>query len=239
MWHDRTGRGVRVAVVDSGIHPTHPHVGGRVDGGCLVADDDAPGGDWLDRLGHGTAVAAAILEKAPDATLYAVKVFDGALSTSAARVARAIRVAADAGADVINLSLGTPRQEQAALLEAAVDYAAARGAVLVSAEESDGVTWLPGSLPEVIGVRLDWSCPRDRCRVEHGPARDGVVTSGYARPIPGVPLDANLKGISFAVAAVSGFVTRVREALPGAGAAAILTELARRSTKSQCFSSIS
>ena len=75
MWPDRTGRGVRVAVVDSGIHPTHPHVGGRVDGGCLVIDDDAPGGDAalgflhcsdeiVDRIGAGDGwVQLALCEK--------------------------------------------------------------------------------------------------------------------------------------------------------------------------------
>ena len=39
----------------------------------------------MDRLGHGTAVAAAIKEKAPDAEIYAVKVFDRALSASVTR----------------------------------------------------------------------------------------------------------------------------------------------------------
>jgi len=182
--------------------------------------------NWLDRLGHGTAVAAAILERAPEAELNAVKVFDGSLSTTAGQVAHGIRVAADAGADVINLSLGTPRPEHAPTFLAAVEYAAARGAVIVSAQESDGVAWLPGSLPGVIGVRLDWACPRDSFRVSRSESRVRILASGYARPIPGVPLEANLKGISFAVAAISGFVARLREAVPGAGHAALEALLA-------------
>jgi subtilisin family serine protease len=54
----RSGRGVTVAVLDSGIHAAHPHVGG-IDGGISFATSGEPD-DLTDRLGHGTAVAAAI-----------------------------------------------------------------------------------------------------------------------------------------------------------------------------------
>ena len=45
---------LRIAVIDSGVNPSHPHIA-RVDGGW-------PENDFLDRLGHGTAVMAAIQE---------------------------------------------------------------------------------------------------------------------------------------------------------------------------------
>jgi len=61
-----TGRGVRVAVVDSGVHATHPHVGG-VEQSIAVREDGSLDQDVVDRLGHGTAVTAAIREKSPDA----------------------------------------------------------------------------------------------------------------------------------------------------------------------------
>src|SRR6185503_10883407 len=88
----RTGRGVTVAVIDSGIHATHPHVGGVAGGVCLVPGADA--GDHVDRIGHGTAVAAAIREKGPGADLLAVRVFDRQLSTTSDILARAIEWAA-------------------------------------------------------------------------------------------------------------------------------------------------
>ena len=53
-----TGRGVRIVVVDSGVHASHPHVGG-VAGGVSVTAAGKLGDDYVDRLGHGTAVAAA------------------------------------------------------------------------------------------------------------------------------------------------------------------------------------
>ena len=132
-----TGRGVRVAVVDSGVNATHPHVG-AVAGGIAIDEHGIEHADYLDRLGHGTAVTAAIREKAPDAELFAVKVFDRSLSTNMASLVAGIDWAANAGAHLINLSLGTPRQVHEPALSDAVERAAARGALIVSAYEDGG-----------------------------------------------------------------------------------------------------
>src|SRR6185369_7381567 len=94
-------------------------------------------GDFVDRIGHGTAVAAAILEKAAGIDLVAVRVFDRTLATSADVLARGIAWAASHGARLINLSLGTSNPARAAVLGAAVEEAVAAGAILVSAFESD------------------------------------------------------------------------------------------------------
>ena len=130
LFAGRTGRGVTVAVLDSGIHGDHPHVGG-VQGGMSFVGDASD--DTLDRIGHGTAVAAAIREKSPDAALLAVRVFERQLATNVDVLARAIAWAADNGAALINLSLGTANAAHAARLAEAVDYALGRGAVVVSA----------------------------------------------------------------------------------------------------------
>ena len=61
LFAGRTGAVVRIAVVDSGIAPAHPHVGDVAIGVSLVFSV----GDTLDRIGHGTAVAAAIGKKRP------------------------------------------------------------------------------------------------------------------------------------------------------------------------------
>ena len=78
------------------------------------------GGDLTDRLGHGTAVAGAIHEKAPDAALLAVKVFDRSLKTSGRALVEAIRWAAGARVAIINLSLGTSNREHEVALAGAV-----------------------------------------------------------------------------------------------------------------------
>ena len=206
-----TGKGVRVAVIDSGVHPTNPHIGGVPISGVRIGADGEIDGDFVDRIGHGTAVAAAILEKAPAIDLVAVRVFDRSLATSADVLARAISWAANNGASLINLSLGTSNPARSAVLRAVVDDAVAAGAIVVSAFESDSVIWLPGSLPNVVGVTLDPACDRHAVVVAAdatlGSVRLGA--SGYPRPIEGVPVERNLSGISFAVANATGFLARL------------------------------
>jgi len=204
----RTGRGVRIAVVDSGIASGHPHVG-IVTGGLRIGRNGEEDNDWGDRIGHGTAVAAAIREKAPEAELLAFRVFERELSTTADALSVAIRRAADHGAQLINLSLGTVNPAHVDHLSRAVEYASERGALVVSARELDGTPWLPGALAGVMGVRLDWDCPRDEIHLTQDDAGGVVaIASGYPRPIPGMPPDRNLKGISFAVANVTGVLGR-------------------------------
>ena len=211
-----TGAGVRVAVIDSGVHPANPHIGGVPVWGVRVSGDGETDGDFVDRIGHGTAVAAAILEKAPGIELVAVRVFERTLATSGEVLAQAITWAATKGARLINLSLGTSNPARAARLAEAVGDATAAGAFVVSARESDGVQWLPGSLPGVVGVTLDASCARDEvvATVDDSGSTAitvGLAASGYPRPIPGVPVERNLSGISFAVANATGFLARLLE----------------------------
>ena len=205
--------GVAVAVVDSGIHPNHPHVG-RVAAGVGIGPDGRAHDDFIDRLGHGTAVAAAILDQAPNSALHVIKVFDRELSTSADALVAGIDWAAHAGVRVINLSLGTANAAHADALRGAVARAADAGAVIVAAAADEDERWLPGSLPGVVPVTLDWSCPRDRHRWSRVDGAVVFATSGYPRPIPGVSPERNVKGISFAVANLSGSLARALESQP-------------------------
>jgi hypothetical protein len=211
----RTGRGVRVAVVDSGMHAAHPHVGGAVAEGVGFDAEGRMGGDTVDRLGHGTAVAAAIREKAPEAELLAVKVFDRSLSTTGRALVEAIRWAAGARAALVNLSLGTANPDHEAALSAAVREATALGAIVLAAAPDGQVRWLPGALPGVAAVALDWDCPRDRCHVSDAPGGGlSLRASGFPRPIPGVPPERNEKGRSFAVANATGRLALAIEGRP-------------------------
>ena len=229
-----TGRGVRVAVVDSGVHGGHPHVGG-VAGGIHIAPDGAEKRDFTDRIGHGTAVAAAIREKAPDAEIWAVRVFGARLSTTASTLFRAIEWAAGRGVDLINLSLGTDRPEHRSAMAAVVGRAAGRGSLVVSPAVHEGREWLPGCLPGTAGVELDRECAREELRVGGtgggGASGEGTAApalrfhaSGYPRPIPGVSPELNLQGVSFAAANVTGFLARGLEG--GTGPARLVASLA-------------
>jgi subtilisin family serine protease len=210
-----TGRSLRIAVIDSGVHPRHPHIGG-IEAGVAFDDAGAPHDDTVDRLGHGTAVAAAIHEKAPDAALVIIKVFDRQLAATGTALAAAMSYAIEAGAHLINLSLGTTNDAHRPAFEALVAKAAARGAWVVAAAPAAGRQWLPGAVAGVIAVDLDWSCARDECLVDRDDdERIRVRASGYARPIPGVPLEQNLKGQSLAVANATGLLALVFDEMRG------------------------
>lgn len=169
----------------------------------------------MDRLGHGTAVAAAIHEKAPDAVLLAAKVFDRSLSASVTALVAAIDWTIGRRVRLVNLSLGTSDAAHEAALSGAVERAVGAGVVIVAAIDEKGPRWLPGSLPGVVPVQLDWDCPRHEIRAVHDGGSWSLKASGYPREIPGVPKEKNLKGISFAVANATGVLACLLEALPG------------------------
>lgn len=201
-----THHAVRVAVIDSGVHATHPHIG-NVAGGIGIDDAGRAHDDYVDRLGHGTAVTAAIREKAPAAEIFAIKVFDRELAATGVALVAAFKRAIEQRAHLINLSLGTQNVDHETSLASVVREARAAGAIVVAAGEQDGVRWLPGALDGVWAVLLDWSVPREECRVMLRSGSEPVFyASGFPRPIPGVPPEKNLKGLSFAVANVTGLV---------------------------------
>jgi hypothetical protein len=211
---------ISVAIIDSGVNPNHPHVNGVAGGVGISPDGTTLSPDYLDYIGHGTAVAGVIREKAPDAALYAVKVFDRALTTEAGAIIRALEWAIERECKVINLSLGTLNADHRKEFERVVDLAQSREVALVAAFRMSGQISVPGSLPTVIGVEGDPDCPRDRFRTV---LRDGIepetgplyfVASTYPREIPGVPRERNLNGISFAVANMTGFVARAIQEHP-------------------------
>ena len=219
-----TGAGVSIAVIDSGVNPEHPHVGEIASGVALTPDGDVHD-NWVDRLGHGTAVTAAIQEKAPDAEIHIIKVFDDALATSVPTLVEAIDWATERGIRLVNLSLGTPNAHRAEQLAPVIAHAVDRCTIVVSALQNEGTTWYPGALDGVVGVTLEVDCPRDSVAVRPDPRgglapaetvivdesggtaraeRSVLVASGYPRPIPGVPVERNLNGISFASRLLDG-----------------------------------
>ncbi|WYZ40997.1 hypothetical protein EsH8_IV_001338 [Colletotrichum jinshuiense] len=122
-----TGKGVIVAIVDTGIDYLHPSLGGgfgagfKVEGGYdLVGDDYEIGGEYvpdndpMDCAGHGTHVAGIVASShedlpgvAPDARLRIYKVFGCGGSTMEDVIAQAFIQAHEEGADIVSASLGS------------------------------------------------------------------------------------------------------------------------------------
>jgi hypothetical protein len=198
-------RPARIAVLDTGVCRTHPHVGKIVDGITITVDGERAG--YEDTLGHGTAVAAVIHQLNPDADLVAVKIFDGQLATSLQVVIRAIDWCLEHDIQVINLSLGTINQQHRNAFEEVVARAQAVGVVIVSALEMNGAAALPGSLEGVVGVMETDPSDGVEYRTFHRYGKLVYTAPPFPREIPGVPFEYNLKGVSFAVARISARVT--------------------------------
>src|SRR5258708_24695284 len=114
-WGGSTGRGVRVAVIDSGIEADHPALGQAVRGGGVVDTDRRtktqvrlePDPHPRDFFGHGTACAGIIHALAPEAELYSVRVFSRDLSSKGLQFAGGLRWAIENGMQEVNLSPNT------------------------------------------------------------------------------------------------------------------------------------
>jgi hypothetical protein len=178
---------VRVAVVDSGSN-----LYDAIAGGLPLA-----GVDLQDSLGHGTAVAATILDQNPALKLYIVRIFAERLACHVELLARAIDWCAANRMDVANLSMGTQDHGHAAVLQAAVDEASRRGTLVVSA-----YGWYPGALAGAIAVDEDRTCP-------YGEVRSRLVRGRRILTAPGASAGGRMHGISFAVANATAAIVRL------------------------------
>ena len=199
--------GIRIGVIDSGINPVHPHAG-PVAGGVRIRMRDGrieEDEDWEDLLGHGTATAATIRGHAPDASLYAIRIFVRRLTAHTEALLSAIDWAIKQRMHLVNLSLGCTafRWEQA--FREVCSRATQADITIVSASETDGTPSLPGVLPDVIGV-----CSDPRLQDGTIAIKDEVFFAPpWARPLGNLPRERNLQGDSLAVANVTGIIARI------------------------------
>jgi subtilisin len=137
LWKERTGRGVRVAVVDSGIDAEHPDLRGKIKESVEAVTEDGriefrPSSSG-DQAGHGTACAGIITSIAPDVDLYSVKVLGPKASGSGDMFLVGLDYAIKQKFRVINLSLGTTKRDFFAPLHDLLDRAYQAGCIVVSA----------------------------------------------------------------------------------------------------------
>src|ERR1700686_288118 len=137
LWQGRTGRGVRVAVVDSGIDSEHPDLQGKAKESVEAVPEEAPiefrPSASGDQAGHGTACAGIITSIAPDVDLYSVKVLGPKASGSGDMFLVGLDYAIKQKFRVINLSLGTTKRDFFAPLHDLLDRAYQAGCIVVSA----------------------------------------------------------------------------------------------------------
>jgi subtilisin family serine protease len=130
LWPVTTGRAIRVAIIDTGIDATHPLLASAYRGGFdFVHNDGDPDEETAEA--HGTFVAGVVLQVAPDAEIYSLKIFAKADSFATSDLVRAIDWAISHHIDVINMSFALKQQLDDA--RRALDRAEAAGIVVVAA----------------------------------------------------------------------------------------------------------
>ncbi|HMV47747.1 MAG TPA: S8 family serine peptidase, partial [Blastocatellia bacterium] len=135
------GWGVRVAVIDTGIDPTHPLLAGRIAYPNFdFVDNDSDPREVAGGLGygHGTFVSGLISLAAPGAVIMPLRAFGPDGAGSSFNIAKAIRFAADNGAQIINMSFGLLDRDP--LIDDAMQYAYQR-AYMVAAAGNDNPVW--------------------------------------------------------------------------------------------------
>lgn len=221
-----TGRGVRVAVIDTGLDVSHPDLSAVLE----LSKDFVQDGRAATAERHGTAVAGLIGARgglrgvAFEARLLSLRgcwqddaAPRGACNTLS--LARAINFAAAQGADIVNLSIAGPEDP---LLADLLDAAADRGVVIVAAAGPPGAPAFPASHPRVIAARGPDSPPN----LGDVPApTDNVLSTA-----PGGRYDF-FSGASVAAAQVSGVAALLREVRPELAAETVRAALAEAASE--------
>ncbi|MEV6737579.1 type VII secretion-associated serine protease mycosin [Streptomyces sp. NPDC051104] len=254
-WQTTKGKGITVAVLDTGVDDTHPDLVGNVLPAKDLVGFGAHRGDPAWAV-HGTAMAGIIaghghghgiddsdgvIGVAPEAKILPVRVIleDGdpartkARNTRGSALAEGIRWAADHGADVINLSLGddSSSAHPEAAEDEAIQYALKKGTVVVASAGNGGElgdhTSYPAAYPGVIAAT---AVDSDGTRASFSTRRWYATVSA-----PGVDVviaEPDRKyyegwGTSAASAFVSGAVALIKAAHPGLSPAQIKQLLAK------------
>ncbi|WP_435191678.1 type VII secretion-associated serine protease mycosin [Streptomyces sp. bgisy126] len=239
LWSQSTGKGVRVAVIDTGVDVKNPQLAKAVDvkSGINLIPKDAKGANGYkpkrgneqgttDTVGHGTKVAGIIAARpakgtgfvglAPDAVIIPIQQNDAEGNGTAETLATAIRHAIAKKADVINISQDTADAVRPTkLLEGAVNEALKREIVVVASAGNDGLggnvkRTYPASYEGVLAVAAS---DRNNERAQFSQSGDfvGVAAPGVdmVSTVPGGGHCAD-NGTSFSAPYVAGLAALVK-----------------------------
>ena len=230
-----SGRGVKVAVIDSGISP---HKDLRIAGGISTV---AYTQSYWDDQGHGTHVAGVIsaLDNnigvkgvAHGAEIYSVKSFDSTGAAYLSEFIDGIYWSIDAGMDIINISASSPLHSDA--LRTAVNAAYAKDILVVSAAGNDGkldgsgdTVEYPARYASVIAVA---ALDRDSTRAFFSGSGPAVEVTAPGMRINSTYLNnqyLHMSGSSMAAPYVTGLLAVMKEAYPSMSNAELRAEMIR------------
>ncbi|MFD4637188.1 S8 family serine peptidase [Lentzea sp. NPDC058436] len=221
-----TGRGVKVAVLDTGVDENHPDLQGK-----QVGEKDFTGTGSTDRVGHGTHVASTIASRgeqyrgvAPDAEILDGKVCES-FGCAESWILDGMQWAADQGANVVNMSLGGPDTPAVDPLEEAVNRLSREsGALFVISAGNNGQPESIGSPGSAESALTVGAVDRDDSIAafsSRGPAADGSLKPDVTAPGVGIVAAQNgttghvaKSGTSMAAPHAAGVVALLKQQHP-------------------------
>ncbi|MCY0954513.1 type VII secretion-associated serine protease mycosin [Streptomyces sp. H27-S2] len=188
LWKISTGKGVTVAVIDTGVNRI-PELEGQVLPGAVFPVGDAPGDKGNDYHGHGTTMAAIIAGTgkhptgdgayglAPGVKVLPIRVPDIMEGATTPYIVAGIRYAADSDAKIINISMAMgAKPEEDRERAAAVKYALSKGKLIFAGVGNSGdttnATLYPAATPGVVGVGAVSADGKATAESQHGPQVD-------------------------------------------------------------------
>lgn len=220
------GLGVKIAVLDTGVLKTHPDLKNRIVECKDFTNVKSPivDGKCDDKNGHGTHVSGIIAADggddglgiygiAPQASILAYKVCGDNGSCWADDIATALREAANNGAQIVNLSLGSDMPSQ--LITDAVSFAVSKKVLVVAAAGNDGPYTgsidYPGANPNVVGVGaidVNWKIPDWSSRGINLSTTPYVTEEGDIEfAAPGVNVESTWKDGGYAIMSGTSMAT--------------------------------
>ncbi|WP_327250658.1 S8 family peptidase [Streptomyces sp. NBC_01244] len=255
MWKaGYTGKGVKVAVLDTGVDETHPDLKGVE----TLQKNFSSSPDSKDRYGHGTHVASTIAGSgarsgglykgvAPDVQLLDGKVLGDDGFGSDSEIVSGMQWAVDQGATVVNMSVGSPDQPGVDPMEEAVAQLSGKALFVVAAgNEGDqaGTMRTPGSAAAALTVGAVDKQDQLADFSSRGPTADGLAKPDITAPgvditaaattqsaDPGPPEGyVSMSGTSMATPHVAGAAALVKQQHPNWSAARIKALLTASAT---------
>ncbi len=213
-----TGKGVRMAVLDTGVQEDHVDMVGMVEKSYKVKSmgrlfECVEVEKGTDKVGHGTACAAIIKDIAPDTEIHSVQVIGDNSRGSTAELTAGLRWCVKNGMDVVNASLGTIEQRNPTELSNVCDEALYKGVTIIAAASNRGRVSYPANLSSVISVDFERMDKMDFDYRTGEPIE--IEASGVMIEAPNPEGGTKFyTGTSFACPHVSGFVARLMSVYP-------------------------
>jgi subtilisin len=216
-------RGIKIAILDSGIEISHPAFEGLNLVDDIVISDDGPklrvlSGKGKDVFGHGTAVAGVIRRFAPEAQLGSIRVLGSRNCSRTAVISRAAQEALDRGYQVINCSFGCGIIRHVLQYKVWVDEAYLRGSNVVAACNNEDFTkpeW-PAYFPSVIAVNMARTDDEGVLYYKQGTLVEFAAKGVDVNVLWSGGGEKCVTGSSFAAPRLSALVARILSVFPNA-----------------------